>query len=295
MTRLSVCLSFDFDGMSDWIGTMKSNNPSEISRGEFGVVGVPRVLDLLKRHEIRATFFIPGHSALAYPDLVCRVRDEGHEIGHHGWVHENPANFNLDGERANFQRGLDALDKAAGVTPRGYRSPAADFSVNTIDVLREFGMLYDSSCSGSDFSPYYLRKGDRWTPDGPYAFGESIDLVELPFSWGLDDFTHFEFALGWTTDQSPPSAVREIWQGDFDYALANEPGGVFGVCMHPEVIGRGHRMTMLDGLIEHMKAQDGVTFTTYLDYAIGWREANSLDDWTRANPIRTGVRAIETL
>ncbi|MDX6513736.1 MAG: peptidoglycan-N-acetylglucosamine deacetylase [Gaiellaceae bacterium] len=295
MPRLTVCLSFDFDGMSDWIGTMKSNNPSELSRGEFGAIGMPRVLDLLEHHGIKATFFVPGHTALAYPDLVRRARDEGHEIGHHGWVHENPANFDLDGERSNFQKGLDCLDKVAGVVPRGYRSPAADFSVNTIDVLQEFGMVYDSSCSGSDFSPYYLRKGDRWSPDTPYVFGEPIDLVEIPFSWGLDDFTHFEFAMGWTTDQSPPSAVREIWQGEFDYALANEPGGVFGVCMHPEVIGRGHRMTMLDGLVEYMKAKDGIVFETYIEYAERWKQANGLEEWTSANPVRSGANAISTL
>ncbi len=121
---LRCALTFDFDAMSLWIGSYQSRNPSMISRGEFGAVAVPRILDLLKKHGLAASFFIPGHTALAYPDLVRRIHGEGHEIGHHGWVHENPVDFDEAGERANIDRGLEALAKAANVTPKGYRSPA---------------------------------------------------------------------------------------------------------------------------------------------------------------------------
>ena len=145
--RLSVSLTFDFDAMSVWIGSHNSNNPAQISRGEFGAVAVPRILDLLERHKIATTFFIPGHTALAYPGLVRDIRDRGHEIGHHGWVHENPAHFDLDGEREVFRRGLEALQEVAGIVPPGYRSPSVDFSPNTIDILLENGIAYDSSCS----------------------------------------------------------------------------------------------------------------------------------------------------
>jgi len=159
--RLSVSLTFDFDATSVWIGSHHSNNPAMISRGEFGAVAIPRILDLLSRHDIRTTFFIPGHTALAYPGLTREIRARGHEIGHHGWVHENPASFDREGEHEVFRRGLDALQEVAGVRPTGYRSPSVDFSPNTISILREFGIRYDSSCSGSDFEPYYLRDGDR--------------------------------------------------------------------------------------------------------------------------------------
>src|SRR5262249_13951139 len=179
--------------MSAWIGTLKSNNPAAISRGEFGSFVIPRIMEMLTRQDVRATFFIPGHTALAYPGLVCRIRDEGHEIGHHGWVHENPADFDAAGEREIFERGLEALDRAAGVRPRGYRSPGADLSVNSIDILLEYGIVYDTSCSASDFTPYYLRRGDRWSTTEPYQFGKPCELLEIPFSWGLDDFPHFEF------------------------------------------------------------------------------------------------------
>jgi peptidoglycan-N-acetylglucosamine deacetylase len=281
--RLSVCLSFDFDAMSVWIAG--TDNPATISRGEFGAVAIPRILELLSRHGARATFFVPGHTALAYPFLVREIHAAGHELGHHGWVHENPAGLDPAAEREVFRRGLDALEQVAGVRPAGYRSPAADFSRATIDVLVEHGMSYDSSCSGSDFTPYYLRQGDRWSKDGPYVFGEPCDIVELPFSWILDDFPHMEFEVGWSTEQSPPAAVREIWQGEFDYAYDHAPGGVFGLCMHPQVIGRGHRLRMLDDLMAHMGGRDGVVFEPLGDYAERWRAANPLERWRASDAV----------
>jgi peptidoglycan-N-acetylglucosamine deacetylase len=281
--KLTVCLTFDFDAVSLWIAS-GSNNPATISRGEFGPFAIRRILELLRDHDVKATFFVPGHTALAFPDQVQAIQAEGHEIGHHGWVHENPANLDREGEVAVFERALEALDEVVGVRPVGYRSPAADFSVNTIGVLREHGIAYDSSCSGTDFTPYYLRVGDQWSLTEPYVFGDPVDVVELPFSWGLDDFPHFEFEVGWSTDQNPPSVVREIWQAEFDYALAHAPGGIFDIAMHPQVIGRGSRLMMLSDLVEYMKSQDGVEFATMADYAKRWRSANPLEEWVRANP-----------
>ena len=282
MAELSVCLSFDFDAMSVWVA--QSDNPATISRGEFGAVAIARILALLERRGARATFFIPGHTALAYPFLVREIRDAGHEIGHHGWVHENPAKLTREQEREVFARGLDALARAADVVPIGYRSPAANFSAGTIELLLEQGVLYDTSCSGSDFTPYYLRRGDRFSKTDPYAFGEAVDLVELPFSWGLDDFTHFEFEAGFSTEQSAPSTVQEIWQGEFEYAHANVPGGFMGICMHPQVIGRGHRLAMLDRLTGVM-AEQGVVFEPYGDYARRWRAANPLSSWVEGESV----------
>jgi peptidoglycan/xylan/chitin deacetylase (PgdA/CDA1 family) len=279
---MKICLTFDFDAMSVWIAN--TDNPAIISRGEFGPVAVPRILALLERRGARATFFIPGHTALAYPWLVREIRDAGHEIGHHGWVHENPAKLSPHEEREVFQRGLDALQRVADVVPSGYRSPAANFSANTLDVLAEFGVAYDSSCSGSDFTPYYLRQGDSWSKTGPYTFGRAIDLVEMPFSWSLDDFTHFEFEVGWSTEQSAPSTVQEIWQAEFEYGAANVPDGFMGICMHPQVIGRGHRLAMLERLMGVM-AERGADFEPLGDYAKRWREANPLDAWVASDAV----------
>jgi peptidoglycan/xylan/chitin deacetylase (PgdA/CDA1 family) len=287
--RLSACLSFDFDALSVWIAG--TDNPAAISRGEFATIAVPRILSMLARHGIRGTFFIPGHTALAYPDLVRQIRDAGHEIGHHGWVHENPASVDYEGECAIFERGLEALDRVAGIRPIGYRSPSNDLSARSMELLLSYGMRYDSSCGGSDFTPYYQRVNDRVSKTEPFVFGQTVDLVEVPFSWILDDFPHMEFDAGWSTEQSPPSTVLEIWRGEFDYAYQHVPGGIFNLCMHPQVIGRGHRMTMLEELIDEMK-RPGVIFETIGEYAEQWRGENALQDWISRNPVRAGTNAL---
>jgi len=275
----ACALTFDFDAMSVWLGSYKTRNPSMISRGEFGAVAVPRILALLAKHKLPATFCVPGHTALAYPDLAKRIRDEGHEIAHHGWVHENPAAFDEAGERRNLDRGLEALHKSAGVTPKGYRSPAWDFSENTVRILLDYGFLYDSSLMGGDFEPYYARIGDRYDDESPYVFGPNVDLVELPVTWLLDDFPHFEFVDKDTYGLSAPSKVEEIWRAEFDYGREQVPGGLFNLTMHPQVIGRGHRLMMLDRLIQHFKSAADVRFTTLIGYAQAWRAANPLEAW----------------
>jgi len=293
--RLSVCLTFDFDAMSLWIGSFKTRSLPAISRGEFGGHVMPRILELLARQDVTATFFVPGHTALAFPGAVRAIANAGHEIGHHGWVHEDPAELDVDAEREVLEKGLDALERVAGVVPRGYRSPGCTFSEQTSDLLREFGFLYDSSCSASDFMPYYLRTGDRFSLTEPYAFGEPTDLVELPFSWSLDDFPLFEFCPGFSTAQATPARVRELWQGEFDFAYDHVAGGVFDLCMHPQVIGRGPRLHMLEGLIEYMKAKPGVTFETMLAHAERWKAANPIDRWVAQNPERAGTRSVDAL
>lgn len=288
---LSCAITFDFDGMSSWIGTARSNNPSMISRGQFGAVAIPRILDLLDKYKVTSSFAVPGHTAYAWPDLIRQIRDRGHELVHHGWVHENPADFDEAGERAILEKGLEALQRVTNVTPLGYRSPAWDFSERTIDLLREYGFSYDSSCMGQDFYPYYLRSGDRWSTDKPFQFGETIDLVELPVSWGLDDFPVSEFVIGVNEGLKAPSAVQEIWQGDFDYAHANCPGGIYILTLHPQTIGRGNRMLMLESLLQHFSSV-GVRFESMIDYVMRWRDAHPLASWKKANPILTGTNAI---
>jgi peptidoglycan-N-acetylglucosamine deacetylase len=295
VARLSCCLTFDVDGMSSWIGSGRSNNPSAISRGEFTAVATPRVLELLARYDIRASFCIPGHTACAYPSLVRDVRDARHEIVHHGWVHENPASLDEAAERSVLARGLDALERAAGVRPIGYRSPAWDLSGRTIDLLIEAGFTYDSSLMGNDFNAYYARTGDRWSRDAPFQFGRVTDLVELPVTWGLDDFPAFEFSPRFSEGYRAPSAVEEIWRGDFDYAARHCDGGIFTLTLHPEVIGRGHRLTMLERLIDYMRSQSGVTFEAMGDYATRWKAATPREQWTANHAHLVGTDSIRSL
>lgn len=287
----SVCLTFDFDGMSIWIGSWQSNNPSMISRGEFDTIGLERILKMLAKHDARATFFVPGHTAWAWPDLIKGIVDQGHEIGHHGWIHENPATLEIEAERAVMDRGFEALEFAIGQRPIGYRSAAWDFSPNTIDLLLEYDLMYSSSCMANDFYPYYLRKGDKWQGGEPYMFGELSELVELPPSWHLDDFPPFEYVWQGNTGLMAPSAVREIWQGDFDYMVGNCPDGVYVLTCHPQFIGRGYRISMLDDLIDYMKTVPSVRFESMKDVAQRFKQENPVSEWAEKNPHRTGATA----
>ncbi len=269
---LSCCLTFDFDATSVWIGTAKSNDPCMISRGEFGAVAISRILKLLEQYDIRSSFCVPGHTAYAYPNLIKKIQDQGHEIVHHGWVHENPADFDKEGERNNLEKGLEALQEITGITPIGYRSPAWSLTPNSFELLCEYNFTYDSSCMGNDFYPYYLRLGDRWPADDKYHFGTYCELIELPVYWGLDDFPHFE------NQYSPASSVLEIWKDEFDYALKNTQNGLFTLTLHPQVIGRGHRIGMLEKLIQHMLEQE-VNFEPLCEYVMRWKKSNPLTEW----------------
>ena len=281
MTRptATVCLTFDFDAISLWIGPFGATSPSMISRGEFGAVGARRVLGLLDREGIPATFFVTGHTAETYPEIVRDIAAAGHEIGHHGYLHENPISLETrERERDVLRRGFEALDRAAGVRPTGYRSPAWDNSPNTTELLLEHGFRYESSLMGNDFSPYWCRGGDVVNGDGPYEFGQPVDLVEMPVSWTLDDFPYFEHVYLTTgllnVGLAAPSHVEEVWRGEFDFMYRDVPGGVFNLTMHPQVIGRGHRMLMLERLIAHMRGHDGIQFATLGTAAEAFRTEN---------------------
>src|SRR4030066_196425 len=220
----TVCLTFDFDAISLWLGPFKAQSPSMISRGEFGAIGARRILDLLERYDIRATWFVPGHTADTYPAIVEDIVKRGHEIGHHGYCHENPVALEQPKERKIIEMGLESLERVPGKRPIGYRSPSWDLSPNSIDLLLEYSFVYDSSMMGNDFSPYWCRQGDQYDLESRYKFGKSVELLEMPGTRGLDDFPAFEY-VSLPNKLYPglrsPEQVFDIWMGDFDYMRTN--------------------------------------------------------------------------
>lgn len=273
-SRATVCLTFDFDSISVWIGPNQARSPSMISRGEFDIVGVERILRLLDNEQIPATFFIPGHTVETFPETIKTIIAAGHEVGHHGYLHENPVRLEYEEERRILERGLESFANVAGMRPSGYRSPAWDNSPNTIDLLVEYGFRYESSLMGDDFRPYWCRTGDVLSLDSAYQFGATVDLVELPVSWILDDHPHFEFmrsAVGRADGLSAPSKVKEIWLGEFAFMYRDVPNGLFTLTMHPQVIGHGHRMLMLEEVITAIKQYDDVRFCRTGDAAEEFR------------------------
>ena len=256
MSRHIACLSFDFDAMSGHVAKGMTT-PTPISQGEFGNVGAHRILDLLARRQLASSWYIPGVVIGTYNDTCRRVHAEGHEIGHHGWTHVPPAKLGKEEEERGLTRGIEAIRNLTGANPRGYRSPSWDLSPHTIDLLIDAGFSYDSSMMGHDCSPYFARVGDVAHADEAFEFGRTTELIEMPISWSLDDYPHFEFAR--SGDVLYPglqnaSGVLENWVGDFEFMVNNAEWGALIFTCHPYVIGRGHRMLMLERLIDRLEA-----------------------------------------
>jgi peptidoglycan/xylan/chitin deacetylase (PgdA/CDA1 family) len=248
--RCAVAISFDAD--HETIPLRDADpSPMRISQGQYGArQGVPRIRALLQREAVPATFFYPAVSALTHPDEVRGVAGEGHEIGIHSWIHELNTKLPYEAERDLSFRASDVLGKLAQKTPCGMRTASWDFSPNTLAVIREMGLLYDSSLMADD-DPYELMDD-----------GEATGVVELPPEWIRDDAVYFNFMrFSGLRPYTPPSAVSEIFSAEFEGAW--EERGLFLLTMHPHIIGHRSRLPLLARLIADIKAKGGVWFATH--------------------------------
>ena len=273
MARHIVCLTFDFDAMSGFI-SRGLVTPTPISRGEFGAVAAPRIVALLKRYGIPSTWFIPGHTLETYPERCREVFEGGCEIGHPGWTHVPPADMSREKEEEGLVRANEQIRRLTGKDARGYRSPAWDLSPHTIELLLKHGFLYDTSLMGHDYLPYWARMGDVIELEKPAQFGRDVKLVEMPISWSVDDHPHFEY---FRTPQALLPGLRsandvlENWYDDFEYMARTMDWGILTYTCHPYVIGRGHRMLMLERLIARLMER-GAVFLSMEDAAREWLE-----------------------
>lgn len=248
--RCAVALSFDADHETIPLRDA-DESPMRISQGQYGNRrGVPRIRALLEREGIPATFFYPAVSALLHPDEVRGVAQEGHEIGIHSWIHERNTTLPYEAERDLSFRAAEVLEQLAGRPPVGMRTASWDFSPNTLVIIKEMGLLYDSSLM-ADNEPYELLSD-----------GEPTGVVELPPEWIRDDAVYFNMhRFSGLRPYTPPSAVEEIFRAEFDGAFAE--GGLFLLTMHPHVIGHRSRIALLERLIRHIKSQGKVWFATH--------------------------------
>lgn len=255
MPRHIACLSFDFDTWSGF-AARGMTTPTPVSRGEFGLIGAGRILKLLKQRGLKSSWYIPGVVIDTYPEACAAVVEGGHEVGHHGYSHVQPAWLEAAREAEEFGRAMDCIAKLTGGKPAGYRSPAWDLSPVTIDLLLKHGFDYESSLMGDDHTPYFARRGDQVFVDEPMVPGETTRLLEMPISWTLDDHPHFEFFRAGNTlapGLANATAVLENWLDDFRYMTRETDWGVLTFTCHPYVIGRGHRMLMLERLISGLR------------------------------------------
>jgi len=260
--RVAVLLSFDVD--NETVQGLRTGTVSigPLSQGEYGArVALPRVVRLLDRENIPATFFFPAWSLKLAPEQAEVINESGrHEIGVHGWIHE--LNTVLDGptEERLLVQALDAIEEITGQRPVGYRAPSWNHSPNTLRIIRDLGFLYESSLMADD-RPYELLQN-----------GEATGVVELPVEWILDDAPLFN-PLG--NRYMNPRDVMQVWIDEFD--MAWEEGTMFLLTMHPHVIGHRSRIVALEGLIDHIQAKGDVWFATHEDVARYVREQAGMD------------------
>ena len=256
--RLSVAITVDHDAISDSI--RRGDPPVKLSHAEFGPrVGAKRILELLEDREIPATWFVPGHTLTTFTDDTEAILGGGHELACHGWFHEDFAELSAGEQEDVLGRSVEAVRTIVGAAPAGFRAPYWSLGGETLELIEAAGFRYDSSLMADDYRPYRIRRGDRHSTTDGTTWGEPGGLVEVPVYWAMDDWPHFEPGPG-RSGLSAPSAVLEIWREELRYADEHAPGGLVMVTVHPECIGRGHRMAMLERFIDAAAALDAVVF-----------------------------------
>ena len=282
---IQVCFNPHFDAVSLWLGSFGgADSPCDISRGVFAAKrGVPRLLEFFRRYGITTTWHITGHSIESFPKAAEMIAKDGHEIGVHGYSHENPLAMSPEQERDVLDKSIELCRGLTGKDPKGYATPWAEFTNITVDLLLERGFSHEFSMMEEDCFPYYLRTGDSWTKIDytknaadwmkPWIAGEEVDIVEIPLSWHLDDAPPTMFVKtapnshGWITGQQ----LGQIWIDYFDWIYRNHDYAIYPLALHPDAAAKPHLMLALERLVDHVLRHRGVRMVTHAEMAADFR------------------------
>jgi peptidoglycan/xylan/chitin deacetylase (PgdA/CDA1 family) len=287
------------DAVAGWLGSYGGeDSPNDVSRGLFaGEVGIPRLLRLFGKYNIRASWFIPGHSLETFPDQVKEVVRAGHEIGLHGYSHENPISMSPEQEEAVLTHCIGLIERFSGKRPAGYIAPWWELSQDTLRLLLKHGIKYDHSMMHNDFQPYYVRVGDSWTKIDyskpahewmkPLVRGQETDLIEIPASWYLDDLPPMMFIKKAPNSHGfvNPRDIEDMWRDQFDWVYREHDYAVFVMAIHPDVSGRPQVLLMHERLISYFMSHPGARFVTLREIA---------DDFARRHPRRARAEPVTT-
>ena len=279
--KILCAFGVDLDAVAGWLGSYGGeNSPDDISRGIFaGEVGTPRLLKLFDRVGIKTTWFVPGHSIDTFPRETEAIVGAGHEIGMHGYSHENPIAMTPEQEEAVLVKCIELITGVSGKRPTGYVAPWWEFSHVTNELLLKHGIKYDHSLMHRDFECYYVRVGDSWTnidfakPASEWmqglVRGEETGLVEIPANWYLDDLPPMMFIKGSPNSHGfvNPRDIEQIWKDQFDYVYREYDDAVFPITIHPDVSGRPQVLLMLERLIAYITSHPGIQFCTFNEIA----------------------------
>jgi len=293
--EIFVSFGVDVDAVAGWLGSYGgADSPSDIQRGIFaGQVGVPRLLTLFERKNIKTTWFIPGHSLETFPDQARKIFDAGHEIGAHGYSHENPVAMTEAQEDAVMEKSVELITALTSQPPKGYVAPWWELSEYTPRLLKKFGFSYDHSQQHKDFVPYYSIVGDSWTPIDyskhpsewmiPLKHGKPVDLVEIAANWYVDDLPPMMFIKSSPNSHGfvNPRDIEQMWRDQFDWVYRELDYATFPITIHPDVAGRPQVLLMLERLIEYIGQHEGVKFVTMDEIATDFRTRFPFDQADR--------------
>ncbi|UOS33831.1 polysaccharide deacetylase [Helicobacter pylori] len=287
--EILVAYGVDIDAVAGWLGSYGGeDSPDDISRGLFaGEVGIPRLLKLFKKYHLPATWFAPGHSIETFPEQMKMIVDAGHEVGAHGYSHENPIAMSAKQEEDVLLKSIELIKNLTGKAPIGYVAPWWEFSNITNELLLKHGFKYDHSLMHNDFTPYYVRVGDSWSKIDysleakdwmkPLIRGVETGLVEIPANWYLDDLPPMMFikkspnSFGFVS----PHDIGQMWIDQFDWVYREMDYAVFSMTIHPDVSGRPQVLLMHEKIIEHINKHEGVRWVTFNEIA---------DDFLKRSP-----------
>jgi peptidoglycan/xylan/chitin deacetylase (PgdA/CDA1 family) len=289
--EILVAYGVDMDAVAGWLGSYGGeDSPDDISRGLFaGEIGTPRLLKLFEKYNLKTTWFIPGHSIETFPVQTRMVVEGGHEIGIHGYSHENPIAMTSQQEETVLIKCIDLIEKVSGRRPTGYVAPWWEFSNITNELLLKYGIKYDHSLMHNDFHPYYVRVGDSWTNINyeqpaeawmkPLLRGKETHLIEIPANWYIDDLPPMMFIK-----KSPnshgfvnPRDIEQMWKDQFDWVYREYDYAVFTITIHPDVSGRPQVLLMHERLIEYINGHEGIRWATFDEIA---------DDFAQKRPFQ---------
>lgn len=276
--KIMCAMGIHCDAVAGWLGSYGGeNSPCDISRGVFAAEqGMPRMLELLRRFEMKATWFIPGHTIESFPRQTEAVVAQGHEIALHGYSHENPLNLSRSQEEAILNKCIALIEKFWGRRPVGYVAPWWEVSETSVELLLKAGIKYDNSLMHDDHTPYYVRVGDSYTKIDytqpaetwmkPFVKGAvTTDLIELPASWYLDDLPPMLFIKANANSHGfvNPRDIESLWRDQFDWVYREMDYAVYLLTLHPDVSGRPQNLLMLERLIDYIRKHDGAEWTTF--------------------------------
>ncbi|EME27138.1 Peptidoglycan deacetylase [Galdieria sulphuraria] len=279
--EIYVTFGVDVDAVAGWLGSYGGeDSPFDISRGICAAeVGVPRLLELFRRFDLKTTWFLPGHSVESFPLQMRQVVAAGHEVGAHGYSHENPVRMTPKQEEDVLALSVQILENLTGKKPKGYVAPWWELSAATPELLLRYGFKYDHSQGHHDFQPYYARTAEKWTNIDyskpardwmkPLDRGQSVDLVEIPANWYVDDLPPMMFIKSAPNSHGfmNPRDIEDLWRDQFEWVYREYNFAVFPITIHPDVSGRPQVLLMLERFISYIRRFPGVHWTTMEEVA----------------------------